>query len=175
MCYSSFHRAITVALGAAALAFGAPTSASGDDLVPRVGGYRALTLGGQPLRQTMDEASALFTQTTPQGRGPAPKERNQVMFWGGIGLATFGAALTAWGLTPYSEANCFREGFGPEMVEVGNGSRLALDGECTPKTHLSGLFWTGVGMAALGSTFAVMGASVSVQPGAVRISKTLTF
>ena len=175
MCDSSFRRVIALALGAAALVFGAPTSASGDDLVPRAGEHRALTLGGQPLRQAMDEASALFTQTTPQGRGPAPKGRNHVMFWGGIGLATIGAALTAWGLAPYAEAFCFSDNFGPEMVIVGNGSRLALDGECTPKTHLSGMFWTGVGMAALGSTFAVMGASVSVQPGAVRISKTLTF
>ena len=175
MCDSSFSRVIIVASSAAALVFGAPTSASGDDLVPQAVEHRALTLAGEPLWQAMDEVSALFTQTTPQGRGPAPKGRNDAMLWGGIGLATVGAVVTAWGLAPYSEAYCVRDDFCPEMVIVGNVSRLALDGECTPKTHLSELFWTGVGMAALGSTFAIMGASASVQPGAMKISKTVTF
>ncbi len=61
------------------------------------------------------------------------------------------------------------------MVTTGNETRLAREGECTPTRHLSGMFWTGVGVAALGTTFAIMGASASVQPGAVRISRTSVF
>ena len=175
MCYSSFRRVITVALSAAALVFGAPTSASGDELVPPAVEHRALTLGGQPLWQAMGETSTLFAQTTPQGRGPAPRGRNHGLYWGGIALAGVGAWLTLWGLEPYAEVACVQEGNGPLEVFTRNGTRLALEGECTPRRHLDGQFWTGVGMLALGSTFAIMGASASVQPGAMRISKTLTF
>lgn len=159
------------------LVFSAVTSAlAGEPASGRSEG-RALTLDGHSLAAALHDSSRWATLAGGQAPSRPSRGPNHVMLWGGIALAAFGGLLAVADSEPRTDAACSRLGEdGPDMVTLlGGDTRLALEGECDLKRHWSGTFWTGIGIAALGSTFAVLGASVSVQPGRIRISRVFSF